>query len=148
MTMRAAMQEPSNANQPATAGAGTSAPADPKALRLGYWQSVSMTIKHIATSVSTEGQRVRSTDIVPIVCIPIFAILLAFFASSVALSPGRPILVFIFLLALLYFVGGRIGVMRNFNARETHLVFNMLIAMFMVGATCALLLFEVVRLLL
>lgn len=138
------MQEPSKANQQ-PAGPGSSAPADPKALRMGYWRSVNLTMKHIASAVSSEGQRVRSTDIGPIVAVAVFSVLIAVFASSVILTPFRPLLVLLFLLTLLYFIGGRIGIMRNFNARETHLVFNMMIAMFMLGCTASLLLFEIIR---
>ncbi|HEY9773746.1 MAG TPA: hypothetical protein V6C81_08040 [Planktothrix sp.] len=127
------------------APAGDSAKVDPKSLRMGYWQSVALTMKHIQASVSSEGQRVRSSDILPIVSIAVLAVLIAIFAGNAMLSSARPFLVLAFFLTLLYFVGGRIGVMRSLNSRQTHLIFNMLIAMFMLGCTASLLLFEVLR---
>jgi hypothetical protein len=50
-----------------------------------------------------------------------------------------------FFLSLLYFIGARIGVLRALSARHTHLIFNVLLATFMLGCTFALLIFEIMR---
>jgi hypothetical protein len=61
------------------------------------------------------------------------------------LTTWRPLLVFVFFSVLLYFIGGRIGIMRSMSARETHLMFNILMATFMVGVTFSMLVFELIR---
>jgi hypothetical protein len=138
------MQEP-NA-QPSAAGSGGSVPVDdPRKLRLGYWRNITETVKHIRTSIAAEGKRIRASDYISIICLPVFSLLLAVFATNIILTPWRPLLVFVFFSVLLYFIGGRIGIMRSMSARETHLMFNILMATFMVGVTFSMLVFELIR---
>jgi uncharacterized membrane protein len=126
---------------------GAGAVDDPKKLRSGYWVSIAETCKHVRTSIQSEGKRLRTTDYVSIILLPVFALLLAVFAANIMLTTYRPFFAVAFFIALLYFIGARIGVLRALTPRQTHLTFNVIIATFMLGCTFALLVFEVIRLL-
>jgi hypothetical protein len=125
--------------------AGPSPVDDPKKLRAGYFQSIFETAQHIRDSVGSEGNRLRNADYISIICLPVFSLILAVFATNIMLTNYRPIFVVAFFLSLLYFIGARIGVLRALSARHTHLIFNVLLATFMLGCTFALLIFEIMR---
>jgi uncharacterized membrane protein len=124
-----------------------SASDDPQKLRAGYWQSIGETATHVRKSIVSEGKRLRTSDYFSIICLPVFALLLAVFAANIMLTAYRPLFAIAFFGALLYFIGARIGILRVLTTRQTHLVFNVIIASFMLGCTFALLIFEVIRLL-
>ncbi|MGH9553347.1 MAG: hypothetical protein ACRD3W_28460 [Terriglobales bacterium] len=138
------MQEQPQDNQPAK-----SAPAgsidDPRKLRAGYFENIGLTAAHIGDAVRSEGKRLRNTDYFSIVALPVFSLILAIFATNMMLTPYRPFGVLAFFLALMYFIGARIGVIRALSARQAHLIFNIMLATFMLGCTFALLIFEVLR---
>jgi len=119
---------------------------DPQKLRAGYWKSVADTCKHVKTSIASEGKRLRTSDYFSIICLPIFALLLAVFAANIMLTAYRPLFALAFFGSLLYFIGARIGILRALTARQTHLTFNVIVATFMLGCTFALLVFEAIRL--
>jgi hypothetical protein len=131
-------------NDPGTQAAPAS--DDPKKNRAGYFQAISETVQHVQNSIASEGKRLRTSDYISIIALPIFAVLLAIFAANLMLTEYRPIFAVAFYVALLYFIGGRIGVLRVLTPRQTHLVFNILLATFMLGCTFALLVFEAIRL--
>lgn len=132
-------------NEPSTQAAGAS--DDPKKLRLGYFDALVETAKHVQMSIAAESKRLRNSDYFSIICLPVFALLLAVFAANIMLTTYRPLLALAFFCALLYFIGARIGVLRVLTTRQTHLLFNVILATFMLGCTFALLVFEVIRLL-
>jgi uncharacterized membrane protein len=118
---------------------------DPKKLRSGYFEGIAETMEHVRSAIASEGKRLRTSDVLSIVLLPIFALLLAIFAANIMLTPYRPLFAVLFFFALLYFIGGRIGVLRALTPRQTHLLFNIILASFMLGCTMALLIFEVMR---
>jgi len=132
-------------NEPSTQAAGAS--DDPKKLRIGYFEGIVETVKHISVSINSESKRLRNSDYFSVIALPIFAVLLAVFAANIMLTTYRPFFALAFFCSLLYFIGARIGVLRVLTTRQTHLVFNVILATFMAGCTFALLVFEVIRLL-
>lgn len=119
---------------------------DPKKLRAGYFESIVETGKHVRTAIAAEGKRLRTSDYFSIICLPVFALLLAVFAANIMLTTYRPLFALAFFVSLLYFIGARIGILRALTTRQTHLIFNVIIATFMLGCTFALLVFEIIRL--
>ena len=121
--------------------------ADPKSLRVGFWQNLGMAIGHIRGSISSEGSRLRGSDYISIVALPLAAFLLCatnFMSNGLAM---RPWFVLFLLVALLYFTASRIGVVKSFSPRQAHLVWTMLVSMFIAGAVFTLLFFEILRIL-
>src|ERR1700730_2738954 len=77
---------------------------DPKKMRAGYFENIFETTKHIQNSIASEGKRLRTSDYVSIILLPIFALLLAVFAANVLLTSYRPVIVGLFFATLLYFI--------------------------------------------
>lgn len=135
------MQDSPANKEPAMAGPVD----DPKKLRAGYFENLAATASHIGSSIRSEGKRLRNSDYFSIAALPIFAILLAVFAGNWMLTAARPFAVLAFFVALLYFIGARIGIVRSLTPRQAHLIFNIILATFMLGCTFALLIFELIR---
>lgn len=120
---------------------------DPKSMRVGFWQNLAMAIGHIRGSITTEGSRLRGSDYISIIALPLAAILLCatnFMSNGLAM---RPWFVLFLLMSLLYFVASRIGVVKSFSPRQAHLVWTMLVSAFLAGAVFTLLFFEILRIL-
>lgn len=122
-----------------------SAAADPKAMRASYMENVGASMKHIQEAMETEGKKLRGTDYISVLMLPIASVMLAICSAMPGGLAVRPFLVTTFCLALLYFIGARIGILRALTLRQTHLVLSIISATFMLGATFALLMFEVMR---
>jgi hypothetical protein len=121
------------------------AATDPKALRASYVENVGQSMKHIQEALSTEGKKLRGSDYISVLMLPIASILLAICSAMPGGLTIRPFLVTTFLLSLLYFIGARIGILRALTLRQTHLVMSIISATFMLGATFALLMYEIMR---
>jgi hypothetical protein len=119
--------------------------ADPKALRASYFENVSASFKHIGQALETEGKKLRGTDYISVLMLPIASVTLAICSATPAGLSVRPFLVTTFCLVLLYFIGARIGILRALTLRQTHLVLAIISATFMLGATFSLLVFEIMR---
>ncbi len=122
-----------------------SAAADPKALRASYFENINASFKHIRQAIDTEGKKLRGTDYISVLLLPIASVTLAICSAVPGGLAVRPFLVTTFCLALLYFIGARIGILRALTLRQTHLVLAIISATFMLGATFALLMFEIMR---
>ncbi len=122
-----------------------SAAADPKAMRATYMENVSASVKHIQAALDSEGKKLRGTDYISVLMLPIASVMLAICSAMPGGLAIRPFLVTTFCLALLYFIGARIGILRALTLRQTHLVLSIISATFMLGATFALLMYEVMR---
>ncbi len=122
-----------------------SAAADPKAMRASYMENVGASMKHIQEALETEGKKLRGTDYISVLLLPIASVLLAICSAMPGGLALRPFLVTTFGLALLYFIGARIGILRALTLRQTHLILSIISATFMLGATFALLMYEVMR---
>lgn len=103
---------------------------DPKSMRAGYWDNLSASLAHIREAVSIEGKRLRGSDYLSIALLPIASVSLAVCSSNPAGLVVRPYLVSFFLVVLLYFIGGRIGIVRPMTTRQTHLFFVIIFAAF------------------
>ena len=119
--------------------------ADPKALRATYFENIGASWKHICQAMATEGKKLRGTDYVSVILLPIASVTLAICSATPSGLAIRPFLVTAFCLALLYFIGARIGILRALTLRQTHLILSIISATFMLGATFALLMFEIMR---
>ena len=122
-----------------------SAAADPKAMRASYMENVGASMKHIQDALETEGKKLRGTDYISVLMLPVASVMLAICSAMPGGLAVRPFLVTTFCLALLYFIGARIGILRALTLRQTHLVLSIISATFMLGATFALLMFEIMR---
>jgi len=118
---------------------------DPKSLRGGYWENLSASVSHIRESVSIEGRRLRGSDYLSIALLPLAAISLAVCSSNPAGLSVRPYLVAFFVVVLLYFIGGRVGIVRPLTTRQTHLFFTISFAAFLLGCVFSLLVLELCR---
>jgi hypothetical protein len=117
------------------------AATDPKALRASYVENVGQSMKHIQEALSTEGKKLRGSDYISVLMLPIASILLAICSAMPGGLTIRPFLVTTFL----HFIGARIGILRALTLRQTHLVMSIISATFMLGATFALLMYEIMR---
>lgn len=122
-----------------------SAAADPKAMRASYMENVGSSVKHMQEALETEGKKLRGTDYISVLMLPVASVMLAICSAMPGGLAVRPFLVTTFCLALLYFIGARIGILRALSLRQTHLVLSIISATFMLGATFALLMFEIMR---
>ncbi|CAN5232146.1 hypothetical protein BH10CYA1_BH10CYA1_08170 [soil metagenome] len=122
-----------------------SAAADPKAMRASYLENVGASMKHIQEAMDTEGKKLRGTDYISVLMLPIASVMLAICSAMPGGLAIRPFLVTTFCLALLYFIGARIGILRALTLRQTHLILSIISATFMLGASFALLMYEVMR---
>ena len=131
--------------QPGPQANEQSKPLDPTALRASYWENIDSSVQHIKAAIKSEGNRLRTTDYISLVMLPTAAMALAICSTTRSLLAVRPWLVLVYTLVTLYFIGARIGIIKSMTPRQTHLVFTLLCATLMLGATGALLLFEILR---
>ena len=121
------------------------AATDPKHLRASFWGNLSSAASHIKQATHTESSRLRGSDYISVISFPTAAILLA---SSQFIPNGstfRPWFVLFLLMALLYFIATRIGVVKSFTPRQAHLVWMMIVATFIAGSVFSLFVFEILR---
>lgn len=123
----------------------STAVSDPKALRASYWGNITAALKHMQEAVEVEGRKLRGADYVSVIMLPIASVVLAICSATPHGLTVRPFLVLFFCIALLYFIGARIGILRSLNHRQTHLVLSIISATFLLGATFSLLMYEVMR---
>lgn len=132
-------------DEPTTAPEGSGAVSAPKHLRASFWGNLSSAFKHIRAASNAESSRLRGSDYVSVISFPLAAVLLA---SSAFMPHGillRPWFVLFLLIALLYFIASRIGVVKSFTPRQAHLVWMIVVATFITGSVFALFLFEILR---
>jgi hypothetical protein len=132
-----------------SAGDGEQVPAsaavDPKAMRASYMENVGESMKHVKDALDSEGKKLRGSDYISVLMVPLASVMLAICSATPSGLTIRPFLVTAFALALLYFIGARIGILRALTLRQTHLVMSIITATFMLGATFALLMYEIMR---
>lgn len=123
-----------------------SAAKDPKSMRAGYFENIFETIKHIRASVSSEGRKLRGSDYLSIILLPVVSVVLCLGCFALAQTePFKGIFVAALNLVVLYFIGARFGIIRALTHRQAHLVWVLLMAVFMLGITFSLLMFELGR---
>lgn len=121
------------------------AAVDPKTMRASYLENVGASFKHIRDAMDAEGKKLRGSDYVSVLMLPVASVALAICSAMPGGLTIRPFLVTAFCLALLYFIGARIGILRALTLRQTHLLLSIICATFMLGATFALLMYEIMR---
>lgn len=120
-------------------------PVDPASLRATYWENIDESVQHIRASIKSEGNKLRASDYISLVMVPTAAMALATCSLTRSLLAVRPWLVLTYLLVTLYFIGQRIGIIKSMTPRQTYLIFYLLINCVFLGATGALMLFEILR---
>lgn len=118
---------------------------DPKALRASYSDNLTSSWKHICEALGSEGKNTRTSDLVSILLLPVASITLAICSAAPGGLAVRPFMVVAFCLALMYYIGGRIGILKSLTMRQTHLVLQIISATFMLGAAFSLLMYEIMR---
>jgi len=116
-----------------------------RALRAGFWQNVIGSFDHINRAVKAEGKRLRVSDYVSVILLPVAAILLAWASSSYEGLTFRPYIVLLFNFIALYFIASRIGIIRTLTYRQTHLVWVIICASFLLGCVFSLLIFDFMK---
>ena len=141
----------SESEKPRTEGASASEPpagaADDRSKRaqVGFFTNVRLSAQHIKESVNSEGSKFRGSDYISIIAVPVVAVVLMAVSSSPMGLTIRPFMVMAICLALLYFIGKRIGVVRALTPRQANLVWTILVATFILGICFAFLTFEIMR---
>ena len=115
----------------------------PPVERLPFGPNLAESMKHIRTSVKTEGDRMRKFDPLTLWLVPGLAVVLACVSfSQGVVRIGISILAY---LAVLAYILTRIGIVRSLNHRQTNLVWHLLMANFISGLLFALIVFELVH---
>ena len=77
-----------------------SAAADPKAMRASYMENVGASVKHMQEALETEGKKLRGTDYISVLMLPVASVMLAICSAMPGGLAVRPFLVTTFCLAL------------------------------------------------
>ena len=137
----------SSGAQPAAAPAAAAAPVNPdapiKVERLGFGANVTEAAKHIKKSVDSQGGKLRASDkfsawLVPCTSVGLMAAVLCAGWARMAIS-------IICLASLLYYILGRIGIMRTLSERQATLVWHILLGTFLLGIVFSFVYLEIVN---
>lgn len=133
------------------AGDSTIAPLSPsvsdslptKLPRLGFAQNVSEAFKHVKKSVDSQGSNVRASDKLSAWLVPTTSV--ALMAAVLCVGWVRMAISIICLAALLYYILGRIGIMRTLSERQATLVWHLLLGTFLLGIIFTFVYLEIVN---
>jgi len=134
----------SKAGEPSEAPA---APFDPdaprKVERLGFGANVTEAAKHIKKSVDSQGGKLRASDkfsawLVPCTSVGLMAAVLCAGWARMAIS-------IICLASLLYYILGRIGIVRTLSERQATLIWHILLGTFLLGIVFSFVYLEIVN---
>jgi hypothetical protein len=115
-----------------------------KLQRLGFWQNIVASFKHIRKAVDEEGNRIRKTDPITVWLVPAVAIVLVFVAGIA----GWPRLFFTMAayISVIIYIAVRIGIVRALNYRQTNIIWHLLLASFLAGVLFTFAFLEFMRL--
>jgi len=113
-----------------------------KVPRLGFGENVTEAIKHVKKSVDSQGSNVRASDKLSAWLVPATSVAL----MAAVLNQGWPRMAIsiICLASLLYYILGRIGIMRTFNERQATLIWHILLGTFLLGIVFTFVYLEIV----
>jgi len=133
---------------PASSPEASAAPSDSKeeplkVPRLGFGENVTEAIKHVKKSVDSQGSSVRASDklsswLVPVTSVGLMAAVLCAGWARMAIS-------ILCLASLLYYILGRIGIMRTLSERQATLVWHILLGTFLLGIVFTFVYLEIVN---
>ena len=111
--------------------------------RLGFAANVSETVKHVGKSVNAQGGNIRASDKLSAFLVP--ATSAGLMAAVLCVGWARMAISIICLAALLYYILGRIGIMRSLNERQATLVWHLLLGTFLLGIVFTFVYLEIVN---
>ena len=114
-----------------------------KVERLGFFENISESVKHVGKSIETQGRTIREEDKISSLLVPATCI-----GLTIAVSIGgwaRLIVSTLALAALLYYVLSRIGIMRYLNERQAALIWHIVLSVFLLGLTFSFVFLEVLN---
>lgn len=111
--------------------------------RLGFIDNVLEALKHVRQSVKNQGGRVRSSDYLSILLVPVTCV--ALLAASLCASWARLLVSLLALCSVLFYVLARIGIMRTLTERQAALIWHILMATFLMGITFAFVFLEILN---
>ncbi|MFA7335404.1 MAG: hypothetical protein WC028_01365 [Candidatus Obscuribacterales bacterium] len=114
-----------------------------KVERLGFFENIKESAKHVGKSVETQGKSVRVEDKISSLLVPVTCI-----GLTIAVTIGgwaRLIVSTLALAALLYYVLSRIGIMRTLSERQAALIWHIVLSVFLLGITFSFVFLEVLN---
>ena len=114
-----------------------------KVQRLGFFENISESVKHVGKSVETQGKTFREEDKISSLLVPVTCI-----GLTIAVTIGgwaRLIVSTLALAALLYYVLSRIGIMRSLSERQAALIWHIVLSVFLLGITFSFVFLEVLN---
>ncbi|CAN5320235.1 hypothetical protein BH11CYA1_BH11CYA1_50180 [soil metagenome] len=114
-----------------------------KVERLGFFENLNETARHLGKSIETQGRSIREEDklsslLVPATCIGL----------TIAVTVGgwaRLVVSTLALAALLYYVLSRIGIVRSLTERQAALIWHIVLSVFLLGITFSFVFLEVLN---
>ena len=111
--------------------------------RLGFFENLNATVRHVGKSIESEGRSIREEDrlsslLVPATCIGL----------TLAVTIGgwaRLVVSTLALAALLYYVLSRIGIVRSLSERQAALIWHIVLSVFLLGITFSFVFLEVLN---
>jgi len=114
-----------------------------KVERLGFGANVTEAAKHIKKSVDSEGGRLRASDKLSAWLVPCTSA--GLMAAVLCAGWARMAISIICLASLLYFILGRIGIVRTMSERQATLVWHILLGTFLLGIVFSFVYLEIVN---
>jgi hypothetical protein len=118
--------------------------ADPASQRLPFWPNVSASFKHIRESVRTEGSNIRKSDPFTVWLVPAVVIMLA--GATLLGTWARLAFGLAAFASVMFYILGRIGIVRGMNHRQTNMVWHLLLVSFIGGLLFAFFYLEILKL--
>jgi hypothetical protein len=114
-----------------------------KVPRLGFSENITESIKHVKKSVDSQGSHMRASDKISAFLVPAtgFGLMLAVLCAGWA----RMFISIMCMASLLYYILGRIGIMRTLNARQATLVWHILLGTFLLGIVFTFVYLEIIN---
>jgi len=128
-------------------GSGLDSPATDKqpvkVERLGFAQNVSEAFKHVKTSVDSQSPNMRASDKLSAWLVPVTAI--GLMTAVLCAGWARMAISIVCMASLLYYILGRIGIMRSLNQRQAALVWHIILGTFLLGIVFTFVYLEIVN---
>ncbi len=112
-----------------------------KVQRLGFFENISESAKHVRNSVNSQGKTLRQSDHLSAMMVP--ATSFALMAAVLAGGWARLVVSVIALAALLFYVLSRIGIMRTLSERQAALIWHIFLGLFLMGITFSFVFLEI-----
>ena len=111
--------------------------------RLGFGENVTEAIKHVKKSVDSQGSSLRASDKISAWLVPVTSV--GLMAAVLCAGWARMAISILCLASLLYYILGRIGIMRTLSERQATLVWHILLGTFLLGIVFTFVYLEIVN---